>query len=274
MTTGRVPRTAAALALAVALTAAAPARAQTSAPNAEVLYLDALRATLATPVPPLIVFKEDFTGRNLHPVCATKDEGGEFDLDGGGGRNAATYEMTYYANERIGTAENVRTHERCKGTGLLAPASSAAATATPASHRRSSSLDDTVGNTLRDERATYVVTYAGEQIVDGVPAWRLRLLPRGTSGDEAMEKAILVDQRSSRIREIWVRYGEMVWAGGAHVDVDAHFAAVEQYWLVTNWSLNVNARALVVPLHFAFAGRAYDFNFGSHRQASQAAGGG
>jgi hypothetical protein len=180
--------------------------------------------------------------------------------------------MTYYANERIGTAENVRTHERCKGIGLLAPAASPAAPS-PSAHRRNSSLDDAVGKTLRDERSGYVVTYAGEQIVDGAPAWRLRMVPRGPNEDDAMEKAMLVDQSSHRIREIWVRYGEMSWAGGAHVDVDAHFAAVEQYWLVTNWSLNVNARALVVPLRFAFAGRAYDFSFGARRQASQAAGG-
>ena len=120
---------------------------------------------------------------------------------------------------------------------------------------------------MRDERKRYTIALAGEVVADGAPAWKLTLTPRDDQDDVA-QKSIVVDQATNRIREIWARYGEFSWAGGAHVDVDAHFSQVEEYWVVSNWSLNVNARALVVPLHYAFEAHAYDYRFGAHRQAT------
>ncbi|HTD32360.1 MAG TPA: hypothetical protein VK665_01770 [Candidatus Elarobacter sp.] len=89
------------------------------------------------------------------------------------------------------------------------------------------------------------------------------------SGDELPLEYVVVDQATKRIREIWARYGlAMTWAGGAHIDIDARFGQVERYWLVHDWSLDVNARALVVPLRYAFAAHAHDYSFGSRRQAA------
>lgn len=248
---------------------AAPQPATAAAP-AEQVYLDALRATTAVPLPALVTFKEDVTGRNLHPVCSASADGGEFSVDGGGGRNGGTYLLTYYANERQGSVEDLRTHERCTGSGLFAPVASASDGMRRASRSRGVSLDDVVGETLRDERKTYLIAFDGEATVDGARTSKLVLTPRSDGGDVA-QKVIYVDQATSRIRAVWARYGDMSWAGGAHVDIEAHFGPVEAYWLVSTWSLTVNARALVVPLHYAFSAHAYDYRFSGRRQATSPA---
>lgn len=226
----------------------APARAA-APPDAQALYAAALQATAAVPQPPLIVFHEDITARSLHPVCSQHQDRGVFAVDGGGGRNGSTYQLTFYAGERTGTAENVRTHERCTGSGLWSPVPAVGAASHDTQDRGDVSVPDVVGETLRDERATYRVAFDGEEIVDGAKAWRLVLTPRESApddGDAAASKTLLVDE----------------------ADFVARFAQVDRYWLVTNWALHVNARAIVVPLHFAFDAHAYDFTFGERRQAT------
>jgi hypothetical protein len=231
----------------------------------EQMYLRAMRAMKAEAVPPYVQFREHVQARNIRIAC--DEHGANLTLKHGDIERIAL--VSYRSEDASAVSVDLATGKRCD-FALLYPAGASlnsletatpkpGSTAAPDAGQDESGLK--IAAAVRVESARdYRVTFAGNELVDGHPAYHLQLAAYREPLKHPLTD-LWIDQDTYLVRRARGEAAAHFVVGSGRFEATLTFDRIGGYWIVHSEDASAAANALLVHVrtHILADGSGFTF---------------